>query len=81
MIPAALALLAFAAAPFGASGGDRPANVLVQLKPAAACSGPAELVRAGATVVAPELQLYRLTASRAEAATESLRARGALRTV
>jgi Subtilase family len=82
MVAAALAALAFAAAPFAAAGGDRaPAPLLVQLTPAAACSEATTLLQAGATPVAPELQLYRLTASRARTALPPLRAHGAVKTV
>jgi hypothetical protein len=70
-------LLAIAAAP----PRDRGPDMLVQLTPAAACSEAAGLVGAGATSVAPELQLYRLGRTAASRVTPGLRARRALRTV
>jgi subtilisin family serine protease len=81
MVAAALAALAFAAAPFAAAGGDRAPALLVQLTPRAACSEATTLVQAGATAVAPELQLYRLAASRARTALAPLRAHDAVRSV
>jgi subtilisin family serine protease len=77
MIASALAALAFAAAP----GGTLPADVLVQLSPAAACSEAAALIRGGAVPLAPELQLYRLPARKASALQTELGARGVLKSL
>ncbi len=57
------------------------APTLVQLAPRAACADAATLRRAGATVVAPELRLYRLRAARAERLEPGSRARDALQTM
>jgi hypothetical protein len=81
MLAAALAAFAFAVGPSAAAGDERASAVLVQLTPAAACSEATSLVEAGATLVAPELQLYRLAAGRAHAAVASLWESGALRTL
>ena len=54
---------------------------LVQLAPRAACADATTLLRAGATVVAPELRLDRLRAAAAERIEPGLKARDALQTM
>ena len=78
MVPAVLlAVLALAGPSAQRPSGDESA-VLVQLRPAVAPTAALTLVRAGARLVAPELNLWRLPAAHAAPVTRSLRARDAL---
>jgi subtilisin family serine protease len=54
---------------------------LVQLTPAAACRDAVAVVRAGGTVVAPELRLYRLPDGAPQGLVRVLRAHGSVQTV
>ncbi len=72
-----VAAAAFLLGPHADAASPAP-HVLVQLAPAAACSGAAPLLRAGATVVSAELRLYRVPAAAAPRLEAQLRARHAL---
>jgi subtilisin family serine protease len=76
----AAALPAAVVLPFGAgSAGATASATLVELTPAAACSGAVVLARAGASPVAPSLGLYRLSSAAAERVLPLLRRHGAVR--
>ncbi|RDI74703.1 Subtilase-type protein [Gaiella occulta] len=80
--PAAAAILGAAALLVPPPAAHAAAGAtLVQLTPAAACSAAVDLVRAGATVVAPRLALYRLAPSAGRSLLARLRARGEVRLV
>ena len=67
--------------PLGSAGAAAASqeHVLVELKPAAACTSAAALADAGASLVVPELHLYRLGASAAARILPELRRSGAVR--
>lgn len=75
-----LALAAQAAAPRPAGAGSSSGQTLVQLQTAARCGTAAtRLVRAGAALVVPELDLYRLPSTAASRVLPDLRRSGAIR--
>jgi subtilisin family serine protease len=76
---AAVAAAAAIAAP-GATD-DETGQTLLQLRPAAACTDAVLLAQAGATVVSPELRMYRVPSSVARRIVPELRQHGALQTV
>ena len=77
---AAAAVVAVVLLPFSAGSADaRGAATLVELEPAAACTGAVVLAQAGATPVARSLGLYRLSSVAAARVLPVLRARGAVR--
>jgi subtilisin family serine protease len=80
LAPLLASLLTLAQPP--ASTPQQPASrALLQLAPRAACTDAATLVRAGATLVAPELRLYRVPRSVAGRLAPALRARGDVQTL
>lgn len=75
--------LAAAAAALGAAAPSAAASghALVELKPGASCTAAATLVRAGGTLVVPELHLYRIPDAAAARIVPRLRRSGAIRLV
>jgi hypothetical protein len=77
VVLSALVMGAFAGAVAGAGQAARP-DVLIRLRPGAAAASSSVVARAGGTLVAKELDLWRLPARSAAPALETLRAAGAV---
>jgi hypothetical protein len=76
------AAFAPAAAPSAsASPSTPPGWMLVELRPSASCTAAAALVRAGGSLVVPELNLYRIARAAASRVVPGLRRAGAVRLV
>lgn len=81
VVATGLVATAILAAPSHARAAASADRLLVELRPAAACTAAARLVRAGGSLVVPELHLYRISGAAARRVLPSLRQAGAVRLV